>query len=73
MTGKSNNRAFQLNRGSIELNEALSVIPDELDVLITHGMPFGYCDGNHGCKFLLNQVKQSKPRFHIFGHHHTSC
>eukprot|EP01080_Neovahlkampfia_damariscottae_P012238 gene12238-5824_t len=72
LTGKSQNRAFQKNRNSNELNEYLDLIPNDIDVLITHGMPFGHCDGNHGCKNLLEKVMKVKPRYHIFGHHHTS-
>jgi Icc-related predicted phosphoesterase len=72
LTGKSNNRAFQLKRDSDELVEKLNSFHEDVDVLITHGMPFGHCDGNHGCKVLLEKVKEIKPQYHIFGHHHTS-
>ena len=50
-------------------------IPDNLDILITHGPPFGIFDQtakkvNAGCKALLEKVKQVKPKIHIFGHIH---
>jgi Icc-related predicted phosphoesterase len=51
-------------------------IPNDLDVLITHGPPFGILDqlapgGEHlGCAELLAAVEQKKPRVHLFGHIH---
>jgi len=50
-------------------------IPGDLDVLITHGPPFGILDRtlsgmNVGCKALLETVKFRKPRIHLFGHIH---
>jgi predicted phosphodiesterase len=52
------------------------LIPDGLDVLITHGPPFGILDqvkqgGEHlGCEELLRAVEEKKPKVHIFGHIH---
>lgn len=51
-------------------------IPYNLDVLITHGPPFGILDqiepgGAHlGCEELLKAVQEKKPKLHIFGHIH---
>lgn len=51
-------------------------IPEHLDVLITHGPPFGILDqfepgGEHlGCAELLNAVAAKRPKLHIFGHIH---
>jgi Icc-related predicted phosphoesterase len=51
-------------------------IPYGLDVLITHGPPFGILDqiepgGAYlGCEELLKVVKEKKPKLHIFGHIH---
>ena len=51
-------------------------IPYGLDVLITHGPPFGILDqvargSEHlGCAELLESVEQKKPRVHLFGHIH---
>jgi hypothetical protein len=51
-------------------------IPDKLDVLITHGPPFGILDqtrrnGTHlGCEELLKAVTKRRPRVHVFGHIH---
>lgn len=50
-------------------------IPDNTDVLVTHGPPFGVADlapigGHVGCKGLLERICQISPRLHVFGHIH---
>ena len=51
-------------------------IPDALDVLVTHGPPYGILDqtssdGPHlGCEELLKAVRQKRPKLHVFGHIH---
>lgn len=50
-------------------------IPEDLDVLITHGPPFGILDRttngeNAGCPHLLKAVQSRKPKIHFFGHIH---
>jgi len=50
-------------------------IPENIDVLITHGPPFGILDKTVrgekvGCQDLLAAIKRIKPKFHIFGHIH---
>lgn len=50
-------------------------IPSNLDILITHGPPFGILDRNSGglnvgCSALLETVKVKKPKIHVFGHIH---
>lgn len=52
-------------------------IPRDLDILVTHGPPFGILDktprGDHvGDKDLLYRVRQVKPTLHVFGHIHGS-
>ena len=53
-----------------------NLIPDDTDVLITHGPPAGHRDltkagHNAGCVELLQTVElRVKPLFHIFGHIH---
>ncbi|KAK4321304.1 hypothetical protein Pmani_007880 [Petrolisthes manimaculis] len=67
--------AFSLPRGKA-LREHWRAIPTYIDVLVTHGPPWGHCDltckgYNVGCKDLLEEVKDRvKPKFHIFGHLH---
>jgi Icc-related predicted phosphoesterase len=69
--------AFNLKRGGDELLEKWNKIPDDTDVLITHGPPFGYLDitpqnSRVGCELLEFRVKQFNPLFHAFGHIHHS-
>ena len=53
-------------------------VPDKLDILITHGPPFGILDaavgtdGHQGDGELLEAVNRAKPRLHIFGHIHAA-
>lgn len=67
--------AFQEERGA-QLGARWQRIPQNLDVLITHGPPHGVCDriardGSHvGCESLLEVVRARPPRFHVFGHVH---
>lgn len=68
-------RTFQLNHPeSRTAEEHWDKIPEGLDILITHGPPFGILDttkGQHvGDGALLKAVKEKKPRFNIFGHIH---
>lgn len=72
------NWAFNLPRNSQQLAHYWSLIPDDTDVLITHGPPWGILDqpgGRHehaGCEILARRVEQVQPRVHIFGHIHGS-
>jgi predicted phosphohydrolase len=65
--------AFNLQRGS-EIAAKWSLIPDDTDVLITHGPPARILDetrdGPVGCEDLLRTVERIKPRLHAFGHIH---
>lgn len=69
------NWAFNLPRGE-KIKEKWDLIPDDVDILITHGPPFGkldyvpYNNINVGCEELLLKVQQIKPKIHLFGHIH---
>lgn len=69
------NWAFMYPRGS-SARRYWDLIPDSLDVLITHGPPFGILDqtvpgeAHLGCEELLNAVERKKPGVHLFGHIH---
>jgi Icc-related predicted phosphoesterase len=69
------NWAFNLPRGQ-ELKEKWDMIPNDTDVLITHGPPMYMLDytvrdmWNVGCLDLYNRVLQVKPKLHVFGHIH---
>ena len=69
-----NNWAFGLPRGE-KLVDKWKLIPDDTDILITHGPPYGKGDVSGrgiaiGCEDLMRRVKEVEPRFHIFGHNH---
>jgi Icc-related predicted phosphoesterase len=72
------NWAFNLPRSGSGLARVWSLIPDDTDVLITHGPPAGILDqpfgkGEHaGCELLLKRVEEVRPRLHVFGHIHGS-
>ena len=65
---------YMLEKGVME--EAVGLMPNDLDILISHGPPWGILDrkktkGKHlGCKHLLKYVTQNPPKLHVFGHIH---
>jgi Icc-related predicted phosphoesterase len=65
--------AFNLQRGP-ELAQKWALIPERIDVLVTHGPPAGILDatrGAHaGCQDLMARVLKVRPRLHVFGHIH---
>jgi Icc-related predicted phosphoesterase len=57
--------------------ELWNLIPEGLDILVSHSPPRGILDGNAmgkpcGCKLLRERVSQIKPKVHLFGHIHES-
>lgn len=70
------NWAFNLPRQGKELQEKWNMIPDDTDILITHGPPNSILDraeGNPmylGCELLTEAVSNKKPKIHVFGHIH---
>ena len=66
--------AFNMHRH--EIHSKWDQIPNDADVLITHGPPLGRCDLARGgiragCVNLLEQVQaRIRPRLHVFGHIH---
>jgi Icc-related predicted phosphoesterase len=73
------NWAFNLPRNGEEMKARWDAIPDNTDILITHGPPFGYLDipGGQsirvGCEMLRDRVDKVKPKIHVFGHIHGSA
>lgn len=69
--------AFMLGRGQ-PLNDRWKLIPDDTDVLITHGPPkdiadevsLGFRCQNVGCTDLKFRIAQLSLTAHIFGHIH---
>ena len=71
------NWAFNLPRQGVELKEKWDNIPNNTDILITHGPAYGYVDKvigrteNLGCELLTERIKELKPKIHVCGHIHT--
>jgi Icc-related predicted phosphoesterase len=66
--------AFNLSRGG-EMAEKWKLIPEGVDILITHGPPNKILDRTPqgdfaGCEELRRKVEEIRPKAHIFGHIH---
>jgi predicted phosphodiesterase len=64
---KHGNWAFQYPRSQ---NVWKDVVPDDTDILITHGPPKTHLDLNLGCYHLLRELWRVRPSLHVFGHVH---
>jgi predicted MPP superfamily phosphohydrolase len=72
------NWAFNLPRNSPQLEAVWNRIPDNTDILITHGPAQGILDTsgppynqpNLGCELLMKRIKEIKPKIHVCGHIH---
>ena len=63
-----------------DLKKKYDMIPDDIDILITHGPPYGIRDEvlnwhtgkaeSVGSKSLMTRVQDINPKYHIFGHIH---
>lgn len=69
------------NRFPNEIQKHWDMIPDDTDILVTHGPPYGildqttYANGeirpeHLGCPKLMERIKIIKPDLHFFGHIH---
>mgnify|MGYP000651259287 CR=1 FL=1 len=71
------NWAFNLPRNGAELLNKWNDIPEDIDILITHGPPWGHLDVtpygnlNVGCEVLRERIEVIKPKIHVFGHVHS--
>ncbi len=75
-------KAFTME-ADCQLGEKFKLIPDDIDILVTHSPPYGILDTvsrwpdpipeNCGSKHLLSHVNRIKPRLHVFGHIHEGC
>ena len=70
------NWAFNVPRGDA-IRQHWDRIPTDVDVLITHGPPYGILDTVYpgakqhlGCEELAKVVQMIKPNIHVFGHIH---
>lgn len=71
------NWAFNLPRAGEEIKNKWDLIPNDIDILITHGPPWGHLDTvvgnpiNLGCEVLTERINIIKPKIHVFGHIHS--
>ena len=68
--------AFNRERGK-DIRQHWDMIPDDIDVLLTHGPAFGILDwcahgARVGCEDLLEVIEKINPKIHAFGHIHES-
>jgi predicted phosphodiesterase len=72
-----NNWAFNLPHNGKELEEVWNKIPDDTDILLTHGPAYGFVDKilgkyeNLGCEKLAERVQIVQPTLHVCGHIHS--
>lgn len=70
------NWAFNVPRGE-KLKAIWDKIPEDTDVLLTHGPPMGILDTNRtnehcGCEDLFNRIQELNLKISCFGHIHES-
>ena len=70
--------AYNLPRNGEELKAKWDAIPENMDILVTHGPAWGFLDdtegrrGTHlGCELLAERIKTIKPKIHVCGHIHS--
>jgi len=66
--------AFNYDRGE-EAKKLCAAIPEDTDILITHGPPYSVLDrvqfgAKVGCEVLQERINAIKPKLHVFGHIH---
>lgn len=70
--------SFNLPRDGVDIEHKWSQIPDDTDILLTHGPPYKLLDYYYrehlhvGCKKLQDRVLNLNPLIHAFGHVHGS-
>ncbi len=69
--------AFNKDRG-YDINQIWNWIPNDTDIVITHGPIYGYCDRtsrgglNVGCADLYHRLNEVRPQLHFSGHIHEA-
>lgn len=68
-------RDWAFNADPAQLPALWGAIPDDTDILITHGPPFAILDANQfgvlaGCRDLAAETARVDPVIHAFGHIH---
>lgn len=55
-----------------ESEEIWEKVPQDTEVLVSHGPPKGVLDNGHGCEQLKNRVVELSLKAHLFGHIHEA-
>lgn len=68
-------RDFAFNEERDAIGKHWQLIPEDVDIVITHGPPRGVCDlvegaGHQGCDRLRHRIEAIRPRAHLCGHLH---
>ena len=69
--------AFNKDRG-YDINQIWNRIPNDTDIVITHGPIHSYCDRtdrgglNVGCEQLYHRLNEVRPQLHFSGHIHEA-
>lgn len=69
--------AFNLPRNGEELTKVWNDVPDDVDILVTHGPANGILDqikgmsDKLGCELLAARIATIKPKIHVCGHIHS--
>lgn len=74
------NWAFNVMSNTDRMEEKRNLIPENIDILITHCPPIGILDTAGppynrpllGCEMLYNRVMEVTPKINVFGHIHGS-
>ena len=53
-------------------NPYYDLIPEDTDILVTHGPAKGFVDDGVGCETILEHVHRVKPRLVVSGHIHQA-
>ena len=82
ITPNFGNWAFMKARGE-QINKHWMYIPNDTDILVTHGPPYGILDNvgpnmwdddiSVGCEMLWKAVERIEPKIHVFGHIHEGA
>jgi len=74
---KEKNPEYGYNVARMAATACWDLIPENTDILVTHGPSKGYGDvttyggrNHYGCSELLKALKRVKPKYHLFGHFH---
>jgi len=77
ITPRFGNWAFNRDRGA-DINLHWQQIPQNTDILLTHGPPHGILDKTYanlevGCEMLIKKINEIQPKYSIFGHIHEAA